>query len=255
METAHLRDHPRVPLTIELDTGKKTKDSASLCAPLPLADVSAIVDTGAQSDLWALSDFLACGFSRAHLHPIRLSLSAANCSPIAIDGAFFAKLTTKSPNGRETSCRCMVYVSSSVHDMYLSYCLLANGFSGGNSPDEHHQHELGRTMPINATSSLIDGCAAPPTLHGPACSCPQRQTPPRPSELPFPCTPENNGRMKAWILERYGSSTFNTCPHLPLPCMDGPPIDIHVEDIATPLPASHFIGSSESTTTSSVMKH
>ena len=100
---ARLRDHLRAPLTIELDTGK-TKDSASLCAPLPLADVSAIVDTGAQSDLWALSDFLACGFSRAHLHPFRMTLSAANRSPIAFDGAFFEKLTTKSPDGRETSC-------------------------------------------------------------------------------------------------------------------------------------------------------
>ena len=76
-----------------------------------------------------------------------MSLSAANRSPIAIDRAFFAKLTTKSPDGRETSCRSMVYVSSSVHDMYLSYesllnlGVLANGFSGGNSPDEHHQHE------------------------------------------------------------------------------------------------------------------
>ena len=238
---ARLRDHPRVPLTIELDTRKRTKDSASPCAPLPLADVSAIVDTGAQSDLWALSDFLACGFSRDHLHPIRMSLSAANRSPIAIEGAFFAKLSTKSPDGRELSYRSMVYVSSSVQDMYLSYesllnlGLLANGFPGGNSPPKHHQHAPGRTPPVNATSSLNDGCDAPPILHGPACSCPQRQAPPpRPSELPFPCTPENNARMKAWLLQRYGSSTFNTCPHRPLPRMDGPPIEIHMEATATP---------------------
>ena len=50
-----------------------------------------------------------------------MSLSAANRSPISIEGAFFAKLTTKSPQGGESSCRSMVYVSSSVHDMYLSY--------------------------------------------------------------------------------------------------------------------------------------
>ena len=181
---ARLRDHPRVPLTIELDTRKRTKDSASPCAPLPLADVSAIVDTGAQSDLWAFSEFLTCGFSRDHLHPIRMSLSAANRSPIAIEGAFFAKLSTKSPDGRELSCRSMVYVSSSVQDIYLSYESflnlgpLANGFPGGNSPPKHHQHAPGRTPPVNATSSLNDGCDAPPILHGPACSCPQRQAPP-----------------------------------------------------------------------------
>ena len=45
-------------------------------------------------------------------------------------------------------------------------------------------------------------------------------------ELPFPCLPENSEKMKAWLLERYGASTFNTCPHRPLPCMEGPPIEI-----------------------------
>jgi hypothetical protein len=55
-----------------------------------------------------------------------MSLSAANRSHISIAGAFFAKLTTKSLQGGESSCRSMVYVSSSVHDMYLSYESLLN---------------------------------------------------------------------------------------------------------------------------------
>ena len=135
----------------------------------------------------------------------------------------------------------MVYVSSSVHDMYLSYesllnlGLLANGFPGTDNTDNRHPYELGSTPPENATRSLSDGCDIPPTSHHHTCSCPQRQTPPpRPSELPFPCSPENNEKMKAWLLDRYVASTFNTCPHRPLPCMDGPPIEIHVEPTATP---------------------
>ena len=40
--------------------------------------------------------------------------------------------------------------------------------------------------------------------------------------------------MKAWLLDWYGSSTFNTCPHQALPCMEGPPIEIHVDPAATP---------------------
>ena len=91
---ACLCDHPRVPITIELDSPKSTRSDTPLQAPLPLADVSAIVDTGAQCDLWALADFLACGFSLDHLHPIRLSLSAANCAPISTEEAFFTKLTS-----------------------------------------------------------------------------------------------------------------------------------------------------------------
>ena len=60
----------------------------------------------------------------------------------------------------------------------------------------------------------------------------------RSTELPSSCTPENNQRMKAWLLERYASSTFNTCPHWALPCMDGPPFKIHVHPGASPK-ASH----------------
>jgi hypothetical protein len=88
--------------------------------------VSAVADTGAQSDLWSLADFLACGFSRDELRPVSLSLSAANRSPISIEGAFFAKITTIPHIGNVMSCYSMVYVSSSVQAMYLSYETLLN---------------------------------------------------------------------------------------------------------------------------------
>ena len=250
---ARLRDHPRVPITIALDKPRQSTIGSRHHATAPLADVSAIADTGAQSDLWALSDFLACGFSNDDLRPVRMSLSAANRSPISIEGAFFAKLTTKSPQGGESSCRSMVYVSSSVHDMYLSYeslldlGLLADGgfqyIRNVANPhdqrqDESQESETPRsqgTPIINATRSINDGCDAATEPHNPSCSCPQRQAPPlRPSELPFPCTLENKERMKTWLLERYASSTFNTCPHRPLQCMDVPPVEIHMESTATP---------------------
>ncbi|KAI9524967.1 hypothetical protein NQZ68_012477 [Dissostichus eleginoides] len=73
------------------------------------ARISAVADTGAQSDLWALEEFLACGFARDDLRPVSLSLSAANRSRRPAAG------------GCVTSCRSMVYVSSSVRAMYLSY--------------------------------------------------------------------------------------------------------------------------------------
>ena len=40
--------------------------------------------------------------------------------------------------------------------------------------------------------------------------------------------------MKDWLLQTFASSTFNTCPHRPLPCMTGPPVEIHLEDDALP---------------------
>jgi hypothetical protein len=72
-----------------------------------------------------------------------------------------------------------------------------------------------------------------------ACDCPQRESvPTHPPDLPFPCTPENNEKMKTWLRQHYASSTFNTCPHHPLPCMAGPPVAIHL-DISTEPRACH----------------
>ncbi|XP_068238500.1 uncharacterized protein [Palaemon carinicauda] len=36
--------------------------------------------------------------------------------------------------------------------------------------------------------------------------------------------------MKTWLLEQYASSTFNTCPHQPLPVMTRPPMKIWIID-------------------------
>ena len=247
---AHLRNHPRVPITISVDASAQARYGANTRTLNAHAEVSAIADTGAQSDVWSLSDFLACGFLREDLLPVSLGLSAANRSPISIEGAFFAKLTTKLHTGEETSCRSMVYVSSSVQAMYLSYDsllnlgLLSKDFpslqSAHTSQDGCHSRKPaavagGESSHINALRSITDGCTATRDHHDTNCTCPQRDaTPPRPSELPFPCTPDNNGQMKTWLLKRYASSTFNTCPHRALPSMEGPPIEIHVEPHATP---------------------
>ena len=70
---------------------------------------------------------------------------------------------------------------------------------------------------------------------GKPCTCPQiRSIPPKPDRLPFSPVPENNEKMKEWLLDTFKSSTFNTCPHCPLPTMTGPPIEIHVDESAKP---------------------
>lgn len=201
--------------------------------------------------MWSLADFLACGFSRDDLHPISLSLSAANRSPISIAGAFFAKLTTESRSGEVASCHSMVYVSGSVQAMYLSYESLLNlgllsqafpsiadakdGPRAARKPPGDDPDASSAPPSVNATRAINDGCLAPNTAHDVTCSCPHREAaPPRPCELPFPCTPANNERMKAWLLDRYASSPFNTCPHRALPCMEGPAIEMYVDPAATP---------------------
>ncbi|KAK3755453.1 hypothetical protein QZH41_007877 [Actinostola sp. cb2023] len=240
---ARLNDQPRVSITISINKPEDSRDSSHNQPSSDQTQISAIADTGTQSDLWSLEEFLACGFSRDELHPVSLSLSAANRSPIAIEGAFFAQLTTTHHCGKVVSTRSMVYVSSSVRAMYLSYesllnlGLLSKDFpSKDSSEDPSDSRNASRTPShVNAMGPINDECKVPYTSHDAPCSCPQRTgPPPRPAELPFPCTPENNDRMKAWLLKRYASSTFNTCPHQALPCMEGPPVEIHVEPDATP---------------------
>ena len=247
---ARLRDHPRVPVTVTLlrqtpGTSSARGDVAGRQPPPP-AEVSAVADTGAQSDLWSLSDFMACGFSCDDLRPINVNLSAANHSPISIEGAFFAKLSTTPCSGKTSTCHSMIYVSSSVKDMYLSFDSLLNlGLlprcfpSPGDSPSSptnppSDTPQSSADAGVHAVRSLHDGCMAPTDLDA-TCACPLRDAaPPRPSELPFPCSPDNNTKMRSWLLERYASSTFNTCPHRALPCMEGPPIEIHVDPSASP---------------------
>ncbi|KXJ23386.1 Retrovirus-related Pol polyprotein from transposon opus [Exaiptasia diaphana] len=90
------------------------------------------------------------------------------------------------------------------------------------------------SLSVSAARHANDGCTGSHNSQDSTCTCPQCEAPPpHPRELPFPCTPDNNKRMETWLLERYTSSTFNTCPHRALPCMDGPPVEIHVDPPAT----------------------
>ena len=43
--------------------------------------------------------------------------------------------------------------------------------------------------------------------------------------------------MKAWLLNNFASSTFNTCPHQQLQMMKTEPIKIHIYQDAVPKPA------------------
>ena len=264
---AHLRDHPKVAITISNDTSSPRNISKSNSSVT--ADVSAVADSGAQSDLWSLTDYLAHGFSRDNLVPVTLSLSAANRSPIAIAGAFFAKISTCSRQGKRATCRSMVYVSQSVQGMYLSLetmlnlGILAHNFPTLSEPDQPMEKRPApnepthyEPLPVNAIRAVNGGCDEPSGSPDTPCSCPQRSVAPqRPSQLPFECKPENNSRMKSWLLKRYGSSTFNTCPHRALPCMEGPLsrfTSTHRQHRkrATQRPRYHYIGRNVYTTIS-----
>lgn len=234
---AKLRDHPRVPITITVAAPPEQDH----LGPIRQAQTLAIADTGAQSDLWSLSEFLASGFSTKILSPVKLNLTAANSSGITIEGAFFANIQTNFGKKNAKSCQSMIYVSKVAQSMFLSHETLLNlgiipeDFPNSNFKTKNVHNECTYKSSINVIRTLTNGCDTLTAKNKISCSCPQRTVAPsRPEQLPFPCLPKNNLKMKDWLLDRYKSSTFNTCPHRSLPCMEGPPVEIHVEESATP---------------------
>ena len=215
-------DHPTMNLSLSVDMhGYK-------CASIKPPEVNPVsllakLDSCAQSCLWSLREFLLAGFSEDDLIPVTLGLSAANHSRIPISGAIFARLEGFTPDGSPISCRTMVYVSSAAQGFYLSLEAMVDlGLVNRNSP----------LYPKELTSR--SGCDAQ-TADAETCSCPRRGVvPDRPSSLPFEAIPENIPRMKEWLLDTFKGSTFNTCPHQPLPALDGPPIHIHVSENCKP---------------------
>ena len=59
-------------------------------------------DTGAQSCLCSLKDFLRCGFKHSDLLPVKRTILAANREQIDITGALFLKLSGKDSAGMFT---------------------------------------------------------------------------------------------------------------------------------------------------------
>lgn len=226
---AQVTAHPTINLLLALN--KRPSEFVSL---------EAIADTGAQSNLWSLDQFLSSGFKMSDLSPASLSLNAANKSPIRIDGVFHAHIKGASATRNTPACQSMVYVSRDVRSLYLSYdSMLQLGVINYDFP------VVGKFQTKPTDTLRIDEESSPPSNgsicgatkdDGGICDCPRRTpVPVRPNELPLSCSPENNGKMRDWLLKRYSSSTFNTCPHQQLPRMDGPPIEIHLKEGTQPV--------------------
>ena len=243
---AKLQDHPRVQVNVSIvDVNSKQAPSCAYSKQL-----YAVTDSGTQSNIWSLKDFDAAGFPRSALSPVSLSLKAANSSRITVHGVFFARIDGKAQDGSITSCQAMIYVSDQVRGLFLSFDTMVDLLIVGRDFPSIGSAKMDIKLPncssqritpphppqlsVAARRAMNAGCSADSSGDD-QCSCPQSEVvPPLPDHLPFRCAPENNARMKQWLLDRYSASTFNTCPHRPLPCMSGPPVEIHIDANATP---------------------
>ena len=167
-------------------------------------------------------------------------MEAANTAPIRIDGALLLRLSSFDGNGRLVQAAVMVYISPDASRFYMSKeAMVQMGIISQNFPQVgsafNRSSECASLTPM-ATSISSQSVVEPEPSTTSVCECPKRQYPPkRPTQLPFEPVHENTSKMKEYLLDRFESSTFNKCPHQPLPAITGPPLKIHIDPEAKPL--------------------
>ena len=184
-------------------------------------EVKCVSDTGAQSCLMGLKVLWQLGLNKSDLVPVQRQMHAANDEEIQLIGAIFLELRGIDDVGTPHAAHVMAYVSPSTDNFYLSRSAM------------EQLKIIPSTFPqVGAAAAITE----PPVHPKAECGCPTRSQPPaRPNALPFEATTENTEKMREWLLDRYAASTFNICPHQPLPAMTGPPMTIRVSPDATPV--------------------
>ena len=94
-------------------------------------------------------------------------------------------------------------------------------------PEEYLERQTGAVRSVDAKELNQQQAQVKKDARGRVlapCGCLLRTLPPDPpTKPPFPIHKNNTQEIRAWILDFYASSAFNTCPHQPLPLMSGLP--------------------------------
>ena len=228
------KNHPMV--TVSIDVAKE--DFHHFNFPLPsnktFSSVNriAVADTGAMITVAGTNLMKSLGLTINDLIPVSMKLSAANSTKLNILGAMFIKITGKKFDSEKLlQTRQLCYIQEDDEKIYLSESALKDlgiipeSFPsiGENSVSTINKHI--QSHPHGCEKNTPDG----------KCNCPKRTIPPTvPAALPYPATEENVEKLKQWILNRYQSSTFNTCEEQELDKMTGPPLEINVDPTVKP---------------------
>ena len=207
-----------------------------------------MADTGCQSCLAGLCIIRKLGLDITNLIPVSMQMHAANKNKINIMGAAILSISGSCPDGLTISTRQITYITDETdkffflsRDTCIQLGMISSTFptigdvQRTTNAAVSDQTNLAAVFPDQPTPpfdrSLYAQCNPP--------NCPKREVPPpRPTELPFPPTPENVYKIWLWLLRYYSLSTFYDCVHQPLPKMHGPPLRLHIDPNATPVAKS-----------------
>ena len=190
-------------------------------------DIAMVADTGCQSSIMPLQTVLGLGITRQDLLPVKLVMRGAIQEDLNVIGAVIVSVETQGSGPQKKSTKLMCYVSDVMSKAFLCREALESlGIVHPAFPDCNVESELSITTPI------VDSMEA-------QCSCPRRvKEPPKlPASLPpgLSGTEENVDRLREWLLDYYGATTFNVCEHQQLPLMTGEPLQLHIDPDATPV--------------------
>merc|ERR1712130_736069 len=212
-----------------------------------------LVDTGTQMCV-AGEDFLSqTGNTERDLYTPTLKARVANNQNLELLGVVSVILRGQSPGGLVKETGQLVYVARGLRGFFICKdATRALGIISLNFPKVAEFDNIEKVAPANEQvqvkhdGSKGDGIPNPRSSLGTSarplpcrgeCGCPIRELPPEvPDAIPFPPVIENVSKLKEWILERYKSSSFNVCPHQPLPLVtSSPPMRLYMEESARPV--------------------
>ena len=186
-----------------------------------------MADTGCHSCLAVLKVMKKLGLSVRDLILVDIEMHAANNNNIHILGATILRLSGKNNKGGEHSTRQIVYMTDNTDKLFLSREACADlGIIPNTFPTIGDAKDTRSTNSITSTDT--------PTQQQ-ECQCPRQTKPPPILTLPFPATEANREKLQQYLLDYYGSSTFNTSKRQALPLMDSPPMRLIIDPNATPV--------------------
>ena len=237
--------------TITLNAEISKEDFAALGSPLTAHkriqkrhQIIAIADTGCQSCLAGTNLLQALGHSISNLISVTTKMRSASGENIELLGATPICLSGTDTQGRKFSTRQMVYITDRSGPFFLSRAACTDlGIISDHFP------KIGEaiTLPTDTSAASSQNSQPAENLIMPSentiapCGCLRRTAPPPFPQPLVPVNEHNRLALERFLLETYSSSTFNTCPHQPMPQMSGPPMKLMINPDVVPVAHQHCI--------------
>ena len=210
---------PRVNVKLSLLTESHKQFGVFCNKKVPDKRFTAVADTGCQTTTAGIDLLETLKIPKRFLIPTSHLIVGITDSHLEIIGALMMKIQHSNRTTNQ-----MVYISSNSKGLYLSEDALKDLYL------------VDKNFPNQDT--IVAGTMTTPMdeeLEENVCECiPRSMSGDRPTEIPFPPTIENKAKLKAWLIEHFSSSAFNTCTHQPLKQMTGPPMKIMFKENYSP---------------------